>query len=70
MFKAKLLTTDGRYVCTAILPPFVTPPEVLVWGIRAFKYVPRTPGQKDVYYECFAYTVVQHQFEEVSSESK
>ncbi|PWR24966.1 hypothetical protein [Zavarzinia aquatilis] len=31
-----LLTREGDYVTTALVPPFLTPPQVLRWGDRTF----------------------------------
>lgn len=36
MMEIKLLTRDGGYVVTAIIPPFQLMPEVLLWGERFF----------------------------------
>lgn len=31
-----LYTEDGRYVTTGLIPPFLTLPKVLMWGLRVF----------------------------------
>lgn len=49
----ELLTADGEHVGMTKIPPFIIPPEVVIWGIRVF--------QKDdamhTYKECFAVAI-------------
>lgn len=47
------LEKDGAFVSNVWVPPFLTPPEVITWGIRTFE----RHGPGGVYSEVFAYHV-------------
>lgn len=51
---ATLQTSEGLHVGTAAIPPFQTPPDVIVWGVRVFR---RDRTTSDTYRECFAYAI-------------
>lgn len=63
MKQVKLLTADGKYVTTVLIPPFQTIPQTVVWGARFF-----FPRHEDIknddgksfpdYYEGFAVAAV------------
>lgn len=63
MIKVPLFTSKGEYVITAIIPAFLTPPDVLVWGVRTFLHRLETPMQKEGYFECFTVGVVETEVE-------
>lgn len=46
-----LVTADERLVGLVEVLPFVSPPEVLIWGERVFKFVRAEP--RPTYRECF-----------------
>lgn len=54
--RVALLTAQGEYVTTAMILPYKTPPDILIWGVRVFKISLDHP---DIYNECFAVTVTQ-----------
>jgi hypothetical protein len=58
--KATLQTETGSQVGTAVLPPFKTPPAILIWGDRVFQLT--NAGEPEVtmptYRESFAVAVV------------
>ena len=56
MILVRLETSDGRFVAEVEVPPFTTPPDVLIWGNRTFIYESNRPPQP-VYRECFAVVV-------------
>ena len=58
MQPVELFTRDGSYVTTVHVPPFQTPPEVIVWGLRIF-VLDREAGK---YREAFAYAVPLQEF--------
>lgn len=53
---AILQTEDGRAVQEIALPPFLTPPMVIIWGIRVFSKLEKDP-RDNTYRECFCYSV-------------
>jgi hypothetical protein len=55
MDEVKLLTRDGQYVVTAIIPPFKLGPEILLWGERFFGKT----NVRDEYREVWCVTVIQ-----------
>ena len=65
LVKVRLETADGHFVCTGKMPPFVTYPEVVVWGLRVFQLVTVTKtGEMTKYREVFCSAIVEHDFEE------
>lgn len=58
----KLCTAEGQFVVTGEIPPFPTPPAVLIWGQRFFQFHHQeaTPqgGIQSVYYEASTYVLV------------
>ncbi len=63
-----LTDEPGRksFVTELDLPPFVTPPEVVIWGSRVFKLHRRLSGSigkldgkgRQIYFEVFAYHAI------------
>lgn len=37
MIKCNLLTSDRKHVASVEIPPFSSPPDIVVWGERFFK---------------------------------
>jgi hypothetical protein len=58
MLEIRLETEDGRFVCVASIPPFLTLPEVVLWGQRFFKLASEVPDALPVYREAFTVAVV------------
>lgn len=54
MSKVRLETSNGELVVHGDVPPFVTPPDVLVWGTRVFQLYESECEGAAVYRECFA----------------
>ena len=46
----------------AQIPPFVVPPDVLMWGSRVFMRTEPVSATETQYRECFAVAVVKTQF--------
>lgn len=58
-----LLTAAGGLVTTAYLPPYVSMPEVVIWGDRVFKVNPRLDRNylaRREYIEVFAYVLTHN----------
>lgn len=59
--KTRLYTPEGGFVVEVELPPFLTKPEVLIWGARVFVHVDSfldlTEDEDGCYVEAFAYYV-------------
>ncbi len=55
MKEVRLLTRDGSYVTTAIVPPYILMPEVFLWG---FRYFGKTENL-DEYREVFCSVVLE-----------
>lgn len=59
MRKIKLETSSGGHVGHSEIPPFTSPPDVLVWGERFFKmYADNEEDGVWIYRECFTVFVV------------
>jgi hypothetical protein len=56
MLEIKLETTKGEEVASALMPPFQSLPEVVIWGLRVFMFN-RLAAAVPVYRECFAWCV-------------
>ena len=56
--KIRLETEDGYFVVTGLIPPFVTPPAVVTWGVRTFQKATTGAGP-EIYRECFCVAVVE-----------
>lgn len=63
MQEIRLETSDGRYVVTGIIPLFITPPEIVIWGTRYFKLFAANPGLDVIYREAFTVAVVEYRFD-------
>lgn len=51
-------TKPSNFVATVAVLPFLTPPDVLVWGVRHFmKHSEMSPNGRPAYVECFASVV-------------
>jgi hypothetical protein len=59
LVKVTLETEDGRPVGTAEIPPFRTPPVVIVWGQRFFTLQCDVPGCDLTYRESFTFVVTE-----------
>lgn len=59
MRKVMLYTASGEFVVSGWVPAFNTPPDVLVWGDRHFKYDGSDDENVDSYSECFAVALVK-----------
>jgi hypothetical protein len=61
MIQIRLAIRDGGHVADVIIPPFVSLPEVVVWGERFFLFHHEIKNDGDPcaaeYRECFAYWV-------------
>lgn len=65
--KVKLFTRDGGFVHEAEVPPFLTPPDLIIWGERFFvvpdvdgpvgQIAADSPEDVDVLQEAFAYAI-------------
>lgn len=57
MHTVKLITPNRDHVARIKIPPFVTPPEIIVWGARAFyrKPEPFPTDRIAEYAEVFCY---------------
>ncbi len=53
MIPVRLETADGALVAEEAVPPFLTPPEVVIWGQRFFRLY-----ESGVYREAFTYHIV------------
>jgi len=60
MQPVRLYTADGGFVTEGEVPKFQTPPDVLKWGVRTFKFSTESPPGWDGwnYTECFAVAFV------------
>lgn len=59
MYALKLYSLDGtqtRLVAEVTVPAFITFPQVIIWGSRAFCW----SVELEKYLETFAYVVMQH----------
>jgi len=54
MQKIKLVTASGDFVTEVTIPPFLTPPDVLLWGERTFK---ADMLDRELYREAFMFVV-------------
>lgn len=56
--KPKMLKTD--FVGSYLIPNFLEPPKVILWGTRVFQYdqYHSTPDECN-YYEVFFYTIIE-----------
>lgn len=63
MLEVVLQTSDGSYVTTGVLPPFIKLPKVLIWGDRCFQLDgPEETERWNVppsYKEAFMFVVLQ-----------
>lgn len=50
MVIVRLETSEGQFVANVEVAPFITPPDVLGWGNRVFKFESNKPA---TYRECF-----------------
>lgn len=50
--RVKLLTRDGGFVKEFEIPPFMIPPEILVWGSRSFVLQPSGEYREGMAYYC------------------
>lgn len=60
MLKIRLVTGEESgvgYVATVLIPPFKTPPDIIVWGSRHFL----TTGLENVYKEAFAVVATEEE---------
>ena len=63
--KYRLETASGYLVRTSTqMPPFVAPPEVVVWGTRFFTLVSPTDAEELVYREAFTWFAAAEIFHE------
>lgn len=53
MRKVQLITRDRGFVAEVDVPPFLTMPDMLVWGDRHFKH-----EADDLYVEAFVFWIV------------
>lgn len=61
MFEVELRTEKGELVTVVLIPPFLTPPDVIVWGTRHFKkgcWSDPSEGSRPYYNECFAVAAI------------
>jgi len=54
MEKVRLLTKDGGFVTSGMIPAFNDPPDVIVWGSRIFQYDSTDDEREHVYIEAFS----------------
>lgn len=59
-----LRTRDDNYVTTVKIPPFLVPPEVIIWGTRMFYRSPDKPNTDTDYHEVFAVYALEHERKE------
>lgn len=64
MRKVKLVvrgkgTLEERFVAEVLIPPFINPPEALIWGQRFFLYQSTNLDATYIYEEGFCYWVPQ-----------
>jgi hypothetical protein len=57
--RVRLLTQDGGYVCSGMIPKFDMPPSVLTWGTRIFTYEQTDDEQVHVYTEAFTFALTE-----------
>lgn len=52
-----LVNSVGELVTNGIIPPFITPPDVIMWGTRIFQIDATQPqdSMSTRYKECFAF---------------
>jgi hypothetical protein len=59
MMRVRLETREGELVTMGRVPPFNIAPEVLIWGVRVFRWHERAKDQTEVYREAFATYLIE-----------
>jgi len=61
MQRVALSTAEQEHVVNGVIPPFLTLPQVITWGVRTFalRKAPEKPGDKALYSEVFAVALVE-----------